>query len=70
MQIVGEQAGPLAVMPNDLQKIALAPTKAKQMAAMRICGVPHIRSYVSGVIMWRRAFAARYSATKPSFAAT
>ena len=36
LQSLREQAGSLAVMPDHLQKIATAATKAKQMTAQRI----------------------------------
>src|SRR5258708_4722027 len=36
LQSLREQAGALAVMPDHLQQIAAAPTKAKQMSAQRI----------------------------------
>ena len=40
------------------------------MPAVRICGAPHIRTYVSGVDMWRRVPVARDSAAIVGFAAT
>ncbi len=50
---------PQPVMPQDLQQVAATTSEDVDVPGERICGAPHIRSYVSGVIMWRRRAAAR-----------
>jgi hypothetical protein len=42
----------------------------EHVTAERICGVPHIRFYVSRENMWRRGSAACNSAVMLAFAAT
>jgi hypothetical protein len=70
MQIVLPQAKTGTLPIKDFDLVPCAIDEHEELSTVRICGTPHIHSYVSGVIMWRRVFAARYSATKPSFAAT
>jgi len=45
-------------MPKNLQQVAALPAEDVQITDMRICGAPHIPTYASGVIMWRRRVAA------------
>jgi hypothetical protein len=55
---------------QDLDPVGAFGTKHESRPAKWICGAPHIRSYVSGLSMWRRAFAGREFAGIAGFAAT
>jgi hypothetical protein len=51
-------------------EIASTISEDVEIATERICGSPHIRSYVSSVIMWRQVSGTRKSAAMVLFAAT
>jgi hypothetical protein len=53
-QTLGIQRHTQAVMPKDFQQVAATSAKHVEITSEWICGAPHIRSYVSDVIMWRR----------------
>jgi hypothetical protein len=46
-------------MPEQLDQPGTTTAEGEHRATEWICGAPHIRSYVSGAIMWRRRRAAR-----------
>ena len=54
LKTLGDQPHPAAVPIQALEVITAFAAEDEQMTAERIWGAPHIRSYVSGVIMWRR----------------
>jgi hypothetical protein len=57
-------------VPEDFREIAAAAPENIKVARVRICGAPHIRTYVSGVDMWRRGPGAADSAAFSHFADT
>ena len=57
-------------MPEDFGEIAATSAEDVKIARVRICGAPHIPTYVSGVDMWRRGPGAADSAVIWNFADT
>ena len=51
-----------AVVPKNFDHVAATAAKNEKIAGVRICGAPHIRTYVSGVDMCRRGLGAADSA--------